>query len=157
MSKIKLTAAVVAVALAMGTFSPVVAAKFTKQMEKVSEVLLGDGIALVQQKKFEQSVPVFEQSVVADPKNAQAFAYLGFSHQQTGNMPDARKYFEIALSIDPDEVHALNWGGQNDLSRKAVDDAEKKLDRLARVCGESCAEYEELDTAIKTHKNKATN
>ena len=110
MSKTKLTAAVFAAALAMGAFSPVVAAKFTKQMEKVSEVLLGDGIAMVQQKKFEESVPLFEQSVVADPKNAQAFAYLGFSHQQTGNIPDARKYFEIALSIDPDEVACIKLG-----------------------------------------------
>ncbi len=157
MSKTKLTALLVAVGVAFSAYSPVVAAKYTKQYEKASEVLLGNGIALIQQKKFEDAIPVFEQAAVADPKNAQAFAYLGFSHQQTDNLPEAKKYFGIALSIDPDEVRALNWGGQTDLSSEDLESAEKKLDRLSRICGGSCSEYRELSAAVDNFKAKATN
>lgn len=157
MSYSKLIVAFVAMVLSVSAFSPVVAAKYTKQFQKVSELLLGDGIVLVQQKQFEQAIQVLEQAVVADPKNAPAFSYLGFSHQQTGNLPDATKYFGIALTIDPNEVRALNWGGQADLSNKDLDAAKEKLSRLSRVCGPSCIEYKELTTAVNAFKNKATN
>ena len=143
--------------VALSAYSPVVAAKYTKQLEKVSEILLSNGIALVKQKKFDDAIPVLHQAVVADPKNAQAFSYLGFSHQQTENIPDAKKYFKIALSIDPDELRALNWGGQTDLSAEDLDAALKKLDRLSRVCGEGCSEYKELYAAVDDFKDKATN
>ncbi len=153
----KFLAALIVVSVAFGALFPAQAAKYSRQSEKVSELLLGDGIALVQREQFEDAIKLFEQAVVAYPKNAQAYSYLGFAHQQTGNLPDAKKFFGIALAIDPDEVRALNWGGQSDLSSDDLDAAQAKLDRLSRVCGPSCSEYKDLYAAVNDFKAKVTN
>ncbi len=153
----KLITALVAASVAFSVLSPVVAARYTQQYERASERLLSEGIALVSQKRFEEATKLFEQAAVADPKNARAFAYLGYCHQQTDNEPEAQKYFGIALAINPDELNALNWGGQSDLSSEDLDSALLKLDRLSRICGEACREYQELYAAVDAYKAKATN
>jgi len=149
-----LTGAVLIVALLMWP-SAATAAKSAGDFHKVSEILIDSGISALDKEKLDDARQTFEQAVVADPSNAKAFSYLGYAHYRKGDRALAKKYFSIALDIDPNERHALSWGGQVDLAAADLEGAEAKLLRLSRLCGTDCSEYKILSDAVSSYKTKA--
>lgn len=131
------------------------AAKSSTDYHQVSELLISNGILALDKDKFDDARQTFEQAAVADPANAKAYSYLGYAHYRKGERVLARKYFSIALEIDPDELHALSWGGQVDLDSADLEGAEAKLLRLARLCGTESSEYKILSDAVSSYKTKA--
>jgi hypothetical protein len=69
-----------------------------------------------------------------------------------GDKSLAKKYFDIALEIDPNQIQALSWAGQTDLFSSNLESAEAKLQRLSRLCGPNCAEYKKLSEAVSSYK-----
>ncbi len=121
----------------------------------VSAYLLQRGIEAFEAKKTSKAIDFLEQAVVANPKNARAFAYLGKSHESAGRRDRAVKHFETALAIDPDDLKALQWAGEAALTQDRREDAEKNLERLRRLCKERCAEFRTLNTAIQSAEKPA--
>jgi tetratricopeptide (TPR) repeat protein len=68
-------------------------------------VILGRGLALVNE--WWLAKQAFEEATSTDPKNAEAWAWLGEAHQQTGK--DGKSELDKALSLDAHDtlVHAL--------------------------------------------------
>lgn len=89
------------------------------------------------------AVRLLKEAVVADPGNAEAYSYLGRAFQDQGALQPARKYYALALTVDPLEPNALNWSGQIDLAEGKTADAEAKLKRLERSCA-GCPQTDEL-------------
>jgi len=147
---------VFAVCLSM-SMQHALAAKFTEQNKRASAVLLDQGLSLLEQDNTEKAILAFQQAAVANPQNALAFSYLGQLSVKAEENAKAKKYFEIALSIDPDLVSALAGGGKADIRAEDLESAEKKLSRLSRLCGPACAEFKELDREVKTFKSKPAN
>jgi tetratricopeptide (TPR) repeat protein len=129
-------------------------ARFTDRSTSVSDLLTENGISFVQKSELDSAISSFEQAIVANPQNARAYSYLGFTHHESGNLRSAQKYFGIALEIDPNQIHALRWGGAVDLAGQDLESAKIKLQRLSRVCGPSCSEYEDLRSAVQSFKVK---
>ncbi len=122
--------------------------------KQASSDLLGKGITQLQDKEYLQAIRLFEQSIVANPANAQAYSYLGRSYQEVGNSDRAYKYYDIALTIDPEERRALSWSGEVDAVDREMDLAAEKLAKLERICGSTCAEYQFLQSAINNTKTE---
>jgi tetratricopeptide (TPR) repeat protein len=130
------------------------AGKTMDRYERVSAMLVGRGATLLQQNKPDEARKLFEQAAVANPRSALAYSYLGLAAQTAGNKPLAKRYFSTALEIDPNELHALSWGGQSDLAAADLDGAKAKLMRISRLCGTSCSEYKLLSEAVSSYKSK---
>jgi len=103
------------------------------RQEHISAVLLERGISALDENKIDTARPLWEQAIVANPRNAPAFSYLGLAAQRAGDKDNAKKYFDLALEIDPNELHALAWGGQTDLSDADLDGAQASC-RSCRAC-----------------------
>ena len=115
---------------------------------QVSTQLMNKGITQLDSAKFADAIRLFEQAATANPKNAEAFTYLGRSYNQAGLNQRAHHFYDIALEIDPDEIKALSWSGQLDVMEEDVDKAGEKLVRLQRLCGATCPEYKNLKSAL---------
>lgn len=62
--------------------------------------LYAEAGALYAAHQYGQAIPLFEQVVEVDPRNANAFALLGGSYFQLGDYPRAIAAFEQALRLD---------------------------------------------------------
>jgi len=114
-----------------------------------SKAHLEDGKAALADRAYDIAVLQFERAITTDPRNARAFAWLGFAHQEAGNPDKALKYYRLALDIDPGDVKALLWNGQMDVEGKNLEAARDKLQRMARVCTRKCEEYRTLENSIR--------
>ncbi len=134
------------------------AGKYTERYAKMSSLLVDRGMATLDKNQLTDAQKLFEQAIVANPQNAQAYSYLGYVWYRQGKGDVAGRYFSTALEIDPNQLKALSWGGQADLTTSNLESAEAKLQRLSRICGTGCAEYKLLSDAVTTYKSsKKTN
>ena len=103
--------------------------------------------------RYATAIPLLADVVAHDPKNADAFNNLGYSHRKLGQREQALTYYAEALRLDPRHLGALEYQGElflelNDLAR-----AEANLALLGRLCGR-CENYGDLAEAIVAHKAK---
>lgn len=96
---------------------------------------------------FLKAQKLYETAVVANPGNARAFTGLGEAHQARNELKFARKYYRIALSIDPADRHALSALAQLDLEAGNRAGAEAGLRKLRAFCP-ACEETLELARAL---------
>ena len=153
-----IAAVLLAVAAVAAQFAPVWGDATSQQLalnQRVSLGFVNAGKEALAANKLPEAQNAFESAVVADPANAQAYAYLGRAEQKANLFDAARWHCETALKIDPDSVDALGWGGEVDLSLdKNVEQANAKLARLKRLC-DDCSQYENLAKAISRFGSKS--
>lgn len=94
---------------------------------------------------------LLEEAVVADPANARALSLLGHLYRSSENAALARKYYALALSIDPAEPDALLGEGELSIADGKLDDAKDKLGRLRATCP-ACLQTRELERALEEAK-----
>lgn len=120
---------------------------------RASQQLLNQGVGKLEAGNFAEAVVIFQQAATANPKNAEAFSYIGRSYDEAGFQARAYRYYQIALEIDPDQLQALAWSGMIDVTNEDSDQAREKLYRLERLCGVDCNQYQELKAVVDTLKN----
>lgn len=103
---------------------------------------------------YAAAVPLLEQVVAADPKNADAYNYLGYSYRKSGNTDAALVNYEKALALQPDHRGANEYLGELYLEMGQLDKAKERLKVLDKACLLGCEEYTELKEAIKAYKPK---
>ena len=89
----------------------------------------------------------------AEPKNADAYNYLGYSHRKLGQFDEALGYYQTALKIDPEHLGANEYLGELYLQTAQLPKAEKQLDILDDLCFFGCSEYRELKKKIAEYKS----
>jgi tetratricopeptide (TPR) repeat protein len=105
----------------------------------------------VKAEKYADAIVLLDKVVKADPKNADAYNYLGFSYRKLGRMDEALGYYEKALALNPKHRGANEYLGELYLEMKQVDKAKERLDVLSTACN-GCEEYVELKKKIDTYK-----
>ena len=125
---------------------PVAAQAASAPMHAASQSLMVKALASVNEDTRRQ---LLEQAIVADPANAAALSALADHYIKTGKPKMARKYFRIALTVDPVDVTAL--GGLLDLADGKRDEAQARLDLLKRVCPD-CRQTHDLENKFSTNK-----
>lgn len=105
------------------------------------------GVTAAAEGRFEEAQRLLEEAIVSNPANADAFAELAAVHKAAGNPKLARKYYVIALEIDPVLPAAL--GGLARLNVEAGDrDAAAVLLRKLHASCPSCAETREVERTL---------
>lgn len=112
------------------------------------------GVALVEKGGYAEAIPLFEKALAAEPKNADAYNYLGFSHRKLGQPDKALSFYRKALEITPQHRGANEYLGELYLEMGDLGKAEERLAVLDKACLFGCDEYSELKAAIKSYKKQ---
>jgi Flp pilus assembly protein TadD len=97
------------------------------------------------------------RKVVADePRNADAWNWLGFSLRKQGRLDDAFTAYAKALEIDPRHKAAHEYAGEAALLAKNLPKAEAHLAELTKLCSPiPCEELKELKAAVDAYRKAA--
>lgn len=109
---------------------------------------------------YTAAVPMWEDSVAANPRNSRAWFHLGFAYYAEGRCADAARAYEkgAALNPEPDYTLLVDWATALECEGK-LGDAEAKLREAARlernshgtaILGRVLAKKGDLDRALET-------
>ncbi len=113
-------------------------------------------VKLVDAGDYARAIPLLQKSIAADPTNAGAHNYLGFSHRKLGNVEMALTHYGKALELNPKHRGANEYLGELYLDLGRLDKAEERLAALDAACFFGCDEYRELKAKIKPYQGKAS-
>ena len=115
--------------------------------------------AMIEAKDYKGAIPLLQQVVAKDGKNADAYNLLGFATRKSGDPQGSLQYYTTALQIDPKHIGAHEYVGEAYLMLDQLPQAEQHLARLDSLCVFGCAEHRMLKTAIANYKagKKPTN
>jgi Flp pilus assembly protein TadD len=104
---------------------------------------------------YQKAIGLLNKVVAADPRNADAYNLLGYSHRNTGELTKAAVFYRRALSIDPEHRGALEYQGELFIMQGSLTAAEENLAKLAKLCPDGCDARKELETALVKAKGGA--
>jgi tetratricopeptide (TPR) repeat protein len=117
------------------------------------------GKALVEAKRYQEAMPLLQQAVAKNPKNADAYNLMGYATRKSGDPNASLQFYNQALTIDPKHLGAHEYVGEAYLQLGRLPEAEQHLARLDSLCTFGCTEYRMLKAAIADYKagRKPTN
>jgi tetratricopeptide (TPR) repeat protein len=121
---------------------------------KSPEKLYQKASAEVKDGDYDDAIDILEDIVRKDPKNADAWNLLGYSHRKLGEYDEALEHYQKALRLKPNHVGANEYLGELYLEMKDLPKAEERLAVLTKACN-GCDEQKELEEKIAEYK--ATN
>ncbi len=113
-------------------------------------------VKLVDAGDYARAIPLLQKSIAADPTNADAHNYLGFSHRKLGNVDVALAHYGKALKLKPKHRGANEYLGELYLELGQMDKAKERLKVLDDACFFGCDEYRELKAKINAYQAKAS-
>ncbi len=108
--------------------------------------------SMVEAKDYRNAIPLLQQVVARDQRNADAYNLLGFATRASGDPNGSLQYYQYALSIDPRHLGAHEYLGEAYLMLDRPAEAEQMLARLDSLCVFGCTEYRMLKSAIAGYK-----
>ncbi len=115
---------------------------------------LAEAVKLIDKWDYAKAIPLLEKVVAAEPKNADAYNYLGYSHRKLGNRDKALAFYSKALEIKPRHLGANEYLGELYLEQGQLEKAEERLAVLDKACFFGCDEYSDLKKAIEDYKKR---
>lgn len=111
-------------------------------------------VKFIKAKDYAAAEPLLQGVVAKEPKNADAWNYLGFVQRNLGKLDEAFASYNEALLINPKHDGANEYLGELYLMTGDLAKAEEQLAKLDANCSFSCSEYHELKDAIADYKKK---
>ncbi len=114
--------------------------------------------SMIDAQDYKGAIPLLQQVVAKDGKNADAYNLLGYATRKSGDANGSLQYYNRALSIDPKHLGAHEYVGEAYLMLGRVQEAEQELKKLDSLCVFGCAEQRTLKAAVANFKaGKPTN
>ena len=108
--------------------------------------------SMIEAKNYAGALPLLQQVVAKDAKNADAYNLLGFATRKSGDANGSLQYYNQALAIDPKHIGAHEYVGEAYLMLDRPKEAEQHLARLDSLCVFGCVEYRTLKAALANYK-----
>jgi tetratricopeptide (TPR) repeat protein len=142
----------VAAVLMLGGASMALAAGTKSDDSAADDSNYDAAVKAVKSADYSGAVGLLAKVVQKDPKNADAWNYLGFADRKLGKFPESLDAYQKALAIQPKHLGATEYLGELYVQMGQTDKANLQLAKLEKLCGSSCDEYKELKTAISSGK-----
>ncbi len=145
---------ILAAVLSLGLASAAMAAGSTSSSTKPAKTgNYEKGVAAVEAENYERALVLLQKVVAAEPKNADAWNLIGFSHRKLKDFDRALPAYQKALAIDPKHRGANEYLGELYLQIGDLAKAEARLEKLDDICFFGCGEYDDLKAAIEAYKS----
>jgi cytochrome c-type biogenesis protein CcmH/NrfG len=112
------------------------------------------GEAAVKRKDWTEAISRMNVVIEREPRNADAWNYLGYAYRQSGDMDKSFSHYERALQINPDHRNAHEYMGEAYLQVGKLAEAEVHLKALDKLCFFPCEQYSELKEKIAQYKQQ---
>ena len=109
-------------------------------------------VAAIKAERFGEAIPLLENFLKRRGNDADAHNWLAFAYRKSGQLEPAFAHYKRALAIDPAHRGAHEYIGEAYLMAGKPDLAEFHLRELARMCGGTCEEYDDLKQAIVQYR-----
>jgi tetratricopeptide (TPR) repeat protein len=113
-------------------------------------------VAAIKAKQFAQAIPLLEKVTAREPKNADAYNWLGYAVRKNGDPAASIPIYEKALALDPKHRGAHEYIGEAYLALNDLPKAKQHLQRLDKLCFLPCEEYSDLKRAVEAYEKKAS-
>jgi tetratricopeptide (TPR) repeat protein len=110
------------------------------------------GVQAIKAKDFAAGIEWMTKVIAVNPKDADAFNYLGFSQRKLGRLDEALQSYTHALELDPDHRGAHEYLGEAYLEMNQLAEAKKHLAVLDKLCWLPCEQFSDLKKAIETYE-----
>jgi len=107
---------------------------------------------LIKGEQYEEAIPLLQNVVADNPRDADAWNYLGFASRKLGKNEEALVYYHKALAIDPRHKGAHEYLGELHLQMNDLAKAEEEQTALKGLCPTGCEELEDLEADIADYK-----
>ncbi len=126
----------------------------TSPSQSAAEDNFGKAEYLIKAERYAEAIPLLQDVVAKNARDADAWNYLGFASRKLGKTQDALGYYNKALAIDPKHKGAHEYLGELYLLTKDLPKAQEQLTILQGLCTGSCDEVDDLQHAIADYKAK---
>jgi tetratricopeptide (TPR) repeat protein len=109
---------------------------------------------LIKGDKCDEAMPLLQKVVADNPRDADAWNYLGFCSRKLGKKEEALGYYQKALALNPKHKGANEYLGELYLMMGDLAKAEEQLAVLKGICPSGCEELEDLEADIADYKSK---
>lgn len=109
-------------------------------------------VKAIKAERYQEAVDLLEDVVRDEPKNADAYSYLGFSNRKLERYDEALAHYNRALELKPKHKGANEYLGELYLEQGNLEGAEQQLAVLDKACFFPCSEYKELKKMIEAYK-----
>lgn len=133
--------------------APAGAANVDERSQRASVSLAARAASAFGEGDYTAAQRFYEMAIVADPANFAAFTGLGDTHSARKQLNFARKYYLIALAIEPSDPRALSRLAHLDVDAGNRESALEGLRKLRAHCA-GCAETQELSHALGLGPNE---
>ena len=103
----------------------------------------------------DRAADLVETGLAVDPRNRDGFIALAEIAEARGLPGKAIRFYREALTIDPNDLAALEGQGRVLVSRGAIERARRNLVRIKALCETSCAPATSLAAAIESGSSAA--
>ena len=122
------------------------------EWQTASNTLVGEGDMALADGDLPRALRFYEQAVVSNPQNIEAYIGLGRLYMNARILADSLKYFDIALTLEPTHLGTLELQSYAFLTTDAVDDARSNLAKMEQICFDrDCDETNRVSQAIEDH------
>ena len=108
--------------------------------------------AMIEAKNYAAAIPLLQQVVAKNPRDADAYTLMGYATRKSGNANGSLQFYNQALGLDPKHIGAHEYIGEAYLMLDRPAEAEQHLARLDSLCVFGCTEYRMLKTAVANYK-----
>ena len=156
---VTLIAASLAMALSGAAFGMGNDSSSAPAAKPAADPTFGRAKAMIEAKDYKGALPLLQQVVAKEPKNADAYNLMGYATRKSGDPNGSLQYYNYALTLDPKHLGANEYIGEAYLMLDQPQQAEQHLARLDSLCVFGCVEQRTLKAAIANYKagKKPTN
>jgi Tfp pilus assembly protein PilF len=146
--KSKLLLAGVAVALATASGVAYCKTGSDPQIDARSMQITKTAEGMLEGQKAMDAISQFETALAVDPKNVRAYVGMARAYRAIGLPGQSVRFYREALSIDPNDLTALEEQGEALMARGATAKAKENLERIRTLCQSECSEAKDLASVI---------
>jgi tetratricopeptide (TPR) repeat protein len=110
------------------------------------------GVNAVHAGDYRRALGSLQKVVQAEPRNADAWNYIGFSQRNLQHYDEALAAYQKALAINPNHRGANEYLGELYLKTGDLENARKQLSKLQSLCPGGCEEYDDLKKAVGAYQ-----